>query len=98
MKNSIILSKNTLLHEVFTDNLIEQIDKTCLDGNDEFIKTMLIDRIKHMMNEKNVKLTPKNKNGSRLQWQKKLENDLNITFEGYEKKLFNKLKHTEIEE
>ena len=91
-------TKNDFWRQIWLSEFISKIDKRLLENsnNEGIIKQCLIDKIKREMKEKNVDLAPINSSGNRSNWRNRLKEDLNLELQEYEKKIYQKLKHTEL--
>jgi len=92
----IMKQKFTFIKQLWDNGMINKIDPSLVSGNEDTLKKMLIQKLKQHMEEHSINLVPKQKNGNRPLWNKKLKESLQFPLEGYESFLFDKLKHTDI--
>jgi len=91
-----IKKRHTFIQKLCDEGMINKIDQSLLNGSEDILIKKMIDKLKQDMEKHSINLIPKNKNGGRPNWKKKLKEELNLSFEGYESDLFKKVNHTDI--
>lgn len=91
-------TKNDYWRQIWLSEFLPKLDKRLIEhsNNEGLIKQFLIEKIKREMKDKNVDLVPVNSSGNRSNWRNRLKEDLNLELQEFEKKIYQKLKHTEL--